>query len=78
MSILSLESSGSSALVVSMCFTSILPSPATGENEEIQIKDLEQVDWNGVDVGRLGHDNVKHGNGSSTVLVLSTNEGITM
>lgn len=53
-----LESSGPSVPTSSNYFTSVLPPPATAQNEEIRMKDMGN---NGVEVVQSGHDYIRYG-----------------
>lgn len=62
METLNLESSGPSVTTSSIYFTSILPPPATTQNEEIQMKDLESAGGNnGVGVVHSSRDDIGYG-----------------
>jgi len=55
-----LQSSQPSVPTTSNYFTSIFPSPATGHNDEIQMRDMGQVDMDsGLEVVHSGHDHVR-------------------
>ena len=57
-----LQSSQLSVPTTSNYFTSILPSPATGHHDEIQMKDMGQIDeGSGSEVVYSGHDHVSCG-----------------
>ena len=57
-----LESSGPSVPTSSNYFTSILPPPATAQNEEIRMKDMDHTDINnGVEVVQSSCDHIGHG-----------------
>jgi len=57
-----LESSEQSVPTTSIYFTSILPPPATGQNEEIQIKGMREADGkSGVEIIYSGCQDIRHG-----------------
>ena len=58
----SLASSGPSVPTSSNYFTSILPPPATAQNEEIRMKDIDRIDGgNGVEVDQPSRDDIRYG-----------------
>ena len=60
-----LESSGPSIPTSSNYFTSILPPPATAQNEEIRMKDMDRTSGNnGVEVVQSDRDHIRHGESS--------------
>jgi hypothetical protein len=62
METLNLESSGPSVPTPSNYFTSILPPPATVQNEEVQMKEMGHTGGNnGVEVVHSGRDDIGYG-----------------